>query len=57
MFQRPLLSKNSTLNPPALAENISKQIPSWLTTAEQVCSAAYSPPTGPSVKWNKTSSI
>lgn len=49
MFQRPLLSKNSTSSPPR-AENISKQIPSWLTAAEEVWSAAYSPPTGPSVK-------
>lgn len=42
---------------PPPAENISKQIPSWLTAAGEVWCAAYSPPTGPSVKWNKTSTI
>lgn len=35
---------------PPPAENISKQIPSWLTAAGEVWCAAYSPPTGPSVK-------
>lgn len=55
-FQRPLLAQNSTPNA-SPAENISKQIPSWLTAPEEICSAAYNPSAGPSVKWNKTSTI
>lgn len=34
---------------PHPAENLPKQIPSWLTPAEEVCAATQSPATGPSI--------
>lgn len=56
------VSKTSALykfqpSPSPAAENVSDQIPSRLSPAGEVCSAAHSPHTGPSVKRNKASTI